>query len=83
LQIGYTDSSSDLIIIQNFDAAGGKMERFELSTGNYMTDTDMNQIIADMSTYAATNSVSYQSGQCQACLLSSMVASIAKNRQIP
>lgn len=61
LQIGYTNSAGDLITVQDFDTAAGAVERFELSTGYYMTDSEINQVISDMAAYATTNSVSFTS----------------------
>ena len=59
LQIGYTDSSGDLITIQN--QSTNTIEHFQLSNGNFMTASDINSIISSMAAYAATNSVSFNS----------------------
>lgn len=61
LQIGYTNSAGDLITIQNQFNGGNTIERFELSTGQFMTDADMNQIIAQMSSYATSHGMSVTS----------------------
>lgn len=61
LQIGYTNSSGDLITIQGQNNSGTAVERFELNNGQYMTDADVNQVLSDMSAYATTNSISLTS----------------------
>lgn len=61
LEIGYTDSTGDMITIQGQADAATGVERFELSDGSYMTEADVNQIIADMTAYAANEGVSLSS----------------------
>ena len=61
MQIGYTNSSGDLITIQGQSTASTVVERFELSNGQYMSDADVNQTLSDMASYAATNSISLTS----------------------
>ncbi|KAF0196010.1 MAG: hypothetical protein FD167_5838, partial [bacterium] len=60
LQIGYLNSS-DLITVEGQNTATGKIERFELSNGLFMIDTNINQVIADMSAYATANNISFTS----------------------
>jgi len=61
LQIGYTNSLSDLVTIQNFTTTGNQVEDFALSTGNHMTAADINSVISAMASYASANSVSFTS----------------------
>ena len=62
LQIGNTSAAGDLITVQDYnDGAAYQIERLELSTGQYMTAAEVNQVIADMAAYATTNSVSFTS----------------------
>jgi Ca2+-binding RTX toxin-like protein len=61
LQIGYTNSSSDLVTILGQNNSSTAVERFELSNGQYMTDADINQVISDMAAYASANNVSFTS----------------------
>ncbi|WP_373533062.1 hypothetical protein [Vampirovibrio sp.] len=61
LQIGYTNSSGDLITVQGQNNSSTAVERFELSNGQYMSDADVNQILSDMASYAAANSISLTS----------------------
>jgi len=61
LQIGYTNSTGDLITVQNQSNTGNAIEQFQLSNGHFMTAADINNVIAQMAVYAATNSVSFTS----------------------
>ena len=61
LQIGYTDSTGDLITIQSQFVANNSVERVELANGKFMTDADINAVIASMSSYAASNGISLTS----------------------
>jgi Ca2+-binding RTX toxin-like protein len=61
LQIGYTDSAGDLVTVQNYATSGHEVEDFVLSTGNHMTNADINSVITAMASYATTNSVSFTS----------------------
>ena len=56
--LGYTDSAGDLITIQGQSTASTAIERFELANGNYMSDSEINQVITDMASYASANSIS-------------------------
>jgi Ca2+-binding RTX toxin-like protein len=60
LQIGYA-GSSDQITVQNQSTGTGKVERFELSDGGYLTSNDVNQVIQSMASYATSNGVSFTS----------------------
>jgi Ca2+-binding RTX toxin-like protein len=61
LQIGYTNSTSDLITIQGQASASGSIERLELSNGHFMTSNDVNQVIQTMANYANTHGISLTS----------------------
>lgn len=61
LEIGYTDSAGDKITIQGQNNPPTTIERIEFSNGYYMTDAEINQILADMSAYAAANNISLTS----------------------
>jgi Ca2+-binding RTX toxin-like protein len=57
LQIGFTNSSGDQITTNSMS----DLSKIQLSDGQYLTNTDVNLIIQDMSSYATTNSVSLTS----------------------
>jgi Ca2+-binding RTX toxin-like protein len=61
LQIGFTDNASDLLTVQDFGMTGHQVEKFALSTGNYLTNADVNSVIQAMSSYAVSNGVSFTS----------------------
>lgn len=61
LEIGYTSNSTDKITVQNQTTAANDIDRLELSTGYYLTDANINQVIQDMTTYAVNNSISLTS----------------------
>ena len=61
LEIGYTDSSGDKITVQGQTTTATAVERFELSNGNFMTDSDISQVISDMAAYATANSINFTS----------------------
>jgi Ca2+-binding RTX toxin-like protein len=61
LEIGYLGSATDKITIQNQNTTAGAIERIQLSNGNYMTDADINQVISQMSAYAANQGISLTS----------------------
>jgi len=61
LQIGFTDNASDLLTVKNFATSGNQVEKFLLSTGNYLTNADVNSVIQAMSSYAVSNGVSFTS----------------------
>ncbi|MDH4378675.1 MAG: M10 family metallopeptidase C-terminal domain-containing protein [Vampirovibrionales bacterium] len=52
LEIGYTNNTTDKITLQNQTTEASTVERVELSTGEFMTHTEINQLIQDMTTYA-------------------------------
>ncbi len=58
LQIGYSSNATDVITIQAQLADTPAIERIELGNGYYMTDADINQIVADMAAYATSHSIS-------------------------
>ncbi len=49
----------DQLTIQNQDS--NTIEKFQLDNGQYLTDSDINQIIQDMTTYATDNGISLTS----------------------
>jgi len=57
LEIGFTNSSGDQIILDN----ANDIEQIQLSGGNYLTNADVNLVIQSMSNYATNNSVSMTS----------------------
>ncbi len=58
LQIGHKLNGTDLITINSFDVStDNQIERIELSSGEYLTNTDINQVIQDIATYASNNSI--------------------------
>jgi len=61
LQIGFADSTSDLLTVHDFGTAGHQVEKFLLSTGNYLSNADVNSVIQTMSSYAVSNGVSFTS----------------------
>jgi|GEM_PF-259753 len=61
LQIGYTNNTNDLITVQGQSSASTAVETFQLSTGQFMTATDINNVIAQMSAYASSNGISFSS----------------------
>lgn len=63
LEIGYTDSLMDKITIQDQTSITDNkgLERFECNDGYFMTATDINQIISNMTTYTASNSITMAS----------------------
>ena len=61
LQIGYANSLSDLVTIQDFATSGNEVEKLLLSTGNYLSNADVNSVIQAMSSYAVSNGVSFTS----------------------
>jgi len=61
LQIGFADSTSDLLTVQDFGTTGHQVEKFLLSNGNYLTNADVNSVIQAMSSYAVSNGVSFTS----------------------
>jgi len=52
-----TSSGEDIITIRNQSTASSAIERFELSDGTFLTNTDINQIIQDMTAFAANNDI--------------------------
>jgi len=59
LVIGY-GTSDKITVLGNF-LTQRTMERLELSTGEYLTDADVNQVIQDMTAYADANSINLTS----------------------
>jgi Ca2+-binding RTX toxin-like protein/subtilisin-like proprotein convertase family protein len=52
LQIGYKGSTGDVITIQGQTTASSAVEKFQLSNGNFMTNTDVNLVLQQMTSYA-------------------------------
>ena len=67
LQLQY--GTGELITIKNQDDANTKIEKFELNDGSYLTSTDMDKIIQQLSAYSKdhgihiTNNTQIQSNQ--------------------
>jgi hypothetical protein len=61
LEIGYVGNVADKISVQNQSVAINQIDRFELNNGNYLTAADVNQVIQDINTYAAGNSITINS----------------------
>ena len=59
LYLGY--SETDVIKINNQSDDKDKVERFELADGSYLTDSDINQLIQDMSAYAVSEGIALTS----------------------
>ena len=58
LYIDYgTTEGVDQIIVENKDS----IERVELANGEYLTNSDINQVIQDVLTYASNNSIQIDS----------------------
>lgn len=60
LQIGYL-GTSDLVTVNSQTTNSSKVERFELSTGYYLSNTDISTVIQQMSSYASSHSLSFTS----------------------
>jgi len=56
----YVGSSAELTIL-NQTTSETKIERLELDNNKYLTDSDVNTIIQQMSAYASSNSISFTS----------------------
>lgn len=59
LEIGFA-GTFDQVTVQGQNS-GNTIENFDLNDGHYLTSSDVNNIISNMSTYAANNSVSFNS----------------------
>lgn len=61
MKIGY--GVDDEITLENYadSTIGNRIENITLATGEYLTDSDINQLIQDMSAYAATEGISLNS----------------------
>uniref|UniRef100_UPI00359402FB calcium-binding protein n=1 Tax=Vampirovibrio sp. TaxID=2717857 RepID=UPI00359402FB len=58
LEIAYQGNTTDKITVQNHFTTAGQVERFELSTGQYMTNADVNLVIQNMTSYASSHGIS-------------------------
>ena len=57
LQVGFMNSSGDQVTLSNVN----DVEKIQLSTGSYLTSSDVNSVIQAMSSYATNNSISMTS----------------------
>ncbi|PZM78830.1 MAG: hypothetical protein DKT66_23305 [Candidatus Melainabacteria bacterium] len=60
LQMGYL-GNSDQVTVQSQNVSGNKVERFQLSDGKYLTDSEVNTMIQSMASYAAAHSIGFTS----------------------
>ncbi|MEI7475553.1 MAG: RTX toxin, partial [bacterium] len=59
LSIDYgTAAGIDKVVITNWTTAANEVEKVQLNDNTYVTNTQINQVIQDMATYAANNSIS-------------------------
>ena len=56
LQVGYVNSTGDVITILGQTTASSAVEKFQLSNGNFMTNADVNAVIQAMTSYASSHS---------------------------
>lgn len=54
-----TELGTDSILIQNQNTTEGQIESIELSDGSYISNTDINQIIQNMTAYAQNNAIEF------------------------
>jgi Ca2+-binding RTX toxin-like protein len=59
LQIGYKGDATDQITVLGQQTSSGSIERFALSDGSFLTNSDINNVIQAMSNYAVSHSVSF------------------------
>ncbi len=53
--------NADVIKVKNWNSASGQIEKIQLSDNSYITNTDVNLILQDMTAYAAANGISLTS----------------------
>ena len=61
LQFGYVNDTTDQVTVQNASSAANTIETFSVSNGLYLTNTDINNVINQMSTYASSHGVTMNS----------------------
>jgi Ca2+-binding RTX toxin-like protein len=57
LQVGYTNSNSDWVTIQNQGNAANAIEQFTLSNGEFMTAAEVDTLLNEMDAYAAAHNI--------------------------